>query len=90
MFIWFAGRQYMYIGCFSGVILVVFSFPFLYMVCLTCEQFSERSVWIQFGYYSIFIAMFQIGWAASQISHLAMVPELTSNQHVKVELNAIR
>ena len=42
------------------------------------------------GYFITFIIVFQTGWAASQISHLAMIPELTSSQNERTGLTAIR
>ena len=30
-------------------------------------------------YYSCFVVLFQFGWAGTQISHLALIPDLTSN-----------
>ncbi len=47
-------------------------------------------MWAQFIYYSPFVVIFQIGWAATQISHLSLIPELTTNNGERVELNAIR
>ena len=41
-------------------------------------------------YYIPFIVVFQFGWAATQISHLSLIPELTSCEPGKVELNAMR
>ena len=41
-------------------------------------------------YYAPFIVLFQFGWASTQISHLALIPELTSCVEEKMSLNAIR
>ncbi|CAL8306806.1 unnamed protein product [Lota lota] len=43
--------------------------------------------WAQVTYFSPFIIFFQLGWAASQISHHYLIPEL---ENAKVELNAYR
>lgn len=46
-----------------------------------------------FGYLIILIGLvcvFQFGWAAAQISHLAMIPELTHVEAERDELNIIR
>ena len=43
-----------------------------------------------FLYYAPFIVIFQFGWASTQISHLSLIPSLTSNEHAKVGLNSIR
>ncbi|XP_077989047.1 major facilitator superfamily domain-containing protein 12-like [Glandiceps talaboti] len=70
-----------------GVICVAVSFPFLFNPCITCEGSSD---WAKFIYYAPFVVIFQFGWASTQISHLSLIPELTSNESTRVELNAIR
>ena len=42
------------------------------------------------AYYMPFIILFQAGWAATQVAHLALIPELTDNEQDKVELTALR
>ena len=42
------------------------------------------------AYFITFIVVFQFGWAASQVSHLAMIPELTPSQDERTGLTAIR
>lgn len=34
--------------------------------------------------------IFQFGWAAVQISHLSLIPELTPNEHERTRLTALR
>lgn len=70
-----------------GVTSVALSFPFVFNPCLGCEN-SEQ--WAKFLYYTPFIVIFQFGWAASQISHLSLIPELTEDDNEKCGLNAIR
>jgi hypothetical protein len=41
-------------------------------------------------YYGPFIVVFQFGWAATQIAHLSLIPELVTSDHEKVELTALR
>lgn len=56
-----------------------------------CMGLCEHSNGI--GYLVILIALvclFQFGWAAAQISHLAMIPELTHVEAERDELNIIR
>lgn len=84
-------------GCFGygkrkswhvlGSFCVVISFPFIFMQCLSCNNSSELA---RFFYYAPFIVIFQFGWASTQISHLALLPELTPSDLHRVELNAIR
>ncbi|CAH1795900.1 unnamed protein product [Owenia fusiformis] len=70
-----------------GTICCICSFPFLFNACITCEH---SAMWAQFIYYSPFVVIFQFGWASTQISHLSLIPDLTSNSQERVELNAIR
>lgn len=70
-----------------GTICVLGAFPFIFSPCLGCSN-SHR--WAQMFYYSIFIIIFQFGWAAVQISHLSLIPELTPNEHDRTKLTAIR
>ena len=70
-----------------GTICVFVSFPFLFNRCIMCEDSSEKS---QIVYYSAFIIIFQIGWAAVQISHLSLIPDLTPISSERVGLNAFR
>ncbi|UJR38059.1 hypothetical protein I4U23_030741 [Adineta vaga] len=70
-----------------GVICVLCSFPF-------CFQLSNSNLMLiyssTFLYYTIFIIIFQFGWACSQIGHLSMLNELTPKDDERVALNAYR
>nr|CAH7727472.1 unnamed protein product [Callosobruchus chinensis] len=70
-----------------GVVCVLCTFPFIFAPCIGCEN-SGRSA--QMFYYCMFIVIFQFGWAAVQISHLSLIPELTPNEHDRTKLTAIR
>lgn len=70
-----------------GTICVLLSFPFIFNKCLTCESGSSTSLVL---YYTAFVVVFQFGWAAVQISHLSLIPEIANKVSEKVELNAIR
>lgn len=70
-----------------GVSCVACSFPFVFNLCIGCEN---SSTWALFIYYVPFIVIFQFGWASTQISHLSLIPELTDKESEKVTLNAIR
>ena len=37
-------------------------------------------------YYGSLIAIFQLGWAATQVSHLALIPELTDEESERTPL----
>ncbi|XP_067169039.1 major facilitator superfamily domain-containing protein 12 isoform X3 [Apteryx mantelli] len=71
-----------------GTTCVLLSFPFIFNPCLGCKENTPQ--WAAFIYYLPFIVIFQFGWAATQISHLSLIPELVTNDHEKVELTAFR
>ncbi|XP_076832807.1 major facilitator superfamily domain-containing protein 12a isoform X2 [Brachyhypopomus gauderio] len=71
-----------------GTVCVLLSFPFIFNKCIGCEQFTPQ--WASLVYFIPFIVIFQFGWAATQISHLSLIPELVSSEHAKVELTAYR
>ena len=70
-----------------GLIAFVCSFFFVWHECFGCAGVPDS---YKVLYYSSFAIVFQFGWAATQIAQLALVPELTSDKNVKVELNSIR
>lgn len=70
-----------------GLICTLISFPFMFNLCPTCENTDE---WLRFYYYAPFVVIFQFGWAATQISHLSLIPQLTTCDNERVALNAIR
>nr|XP_033813027.1 major facilitator superfamily domain-containing protein 12 isoform X2 [Geotrypetes seraphini] len=74
--------------CTAGTISVVISFPFIFNTCLGCTETTPE--WVGLIYFIPFIVLFQFGWAATQISHLALIPELVRNEHEKVQLTAFR
>lgn len=71
----------------SGTVCVLLSFPFIFMGCIGCSMTHK---WAQMYYFASFIIIFQIGWAAVQISHLSLIPELSEDPHVRTHLTAIR
>ncbi|KAM6310601.1 major facilitator superfamily domain-containing protein 12 [Podargus strigoides] len=72
----------------AGTTCVLVSFPFIFSPCLGCKENTPQ--WAAFMYYLPFIVIFQFGWAATQISHLSLIPELVTSDHEKVELTAFR
>jgi len=66
---------------------VMLSFPFVFSPCIGCEGSEE---WAKAVYYAPFITIFQIGWASTQISHLALIPKMNHDVLVRTELLAIR
>lgn len=71
-----------------GVILVTVSFPFI--LGSDFSFLKHPSSWLIYCYYGSFISLFQIGWAATQVSHLALIPELTFNDGERQVLNNAR
>ncbi|XP_051719009.1 major facilitator superfamily domain-containing protein 12-like isoform X2 [Ctenopharyngodon idella] len=71
-----------------GTFSVLLSFPFIFNQCLGCNLNTPQ--WVSLTYFTPFIVIFQFGWAATQISHLSLIPELASCEHEKVELTAYR
>ncbi|XP_034853361.1 major facilitator superfamily domain-containing protein 12 isoform X1 [Mirounga leonina] len=71
-----------------GTICVLLSFPFIFSPCLGCGAATPE--WAALLYYAPFIVIFQFGWAATQIAHLSLIPELATSDHEKVELTALR
>ncbi|KAL2090013.1 hypothetical protein ACEWY4_014701 [Coilia grayii] len=71
-----------------GTFCVIVSFPFLFNPCLGCTERPPN--WVAVIYFSPFLIISQFGWAATQISHLSLIPELVSCEHAKVELTAYR
>lgn len=74
-----------------GSVLVLLSFPLLFAPCPGCRNMNPDSTsWLMAVYYAALIIVFQAGWAIVQISHLALIPDLTPTQHGRAELTAIR
>ncbi|GFY59220.1 major facilitator superfamily domain-containing protein 12 [Trichonephila inaurata madagascariensis] len=71
----------------TGTICVVLSFPFIFSVCPGCENSS------QFALTTMLIPLviiFQIGWAAVQVSHLSLIPAITPHENERDFLNVLR
>lgn len=54
------------------------------------EAAAEAAWWQQMLYYSPLVAIFQVGWAAVQIAHLSLIPDLTASERGRTELTAVR
>ena len=81
-----------------GVIGVVLNFPFLFAPAIgltineeECKDNPEcNDMKMVTIYYSVFSAFNNIAWAFVQISHLAMIPEITSSEYYRGSLTTIR
>ncbi|MEQ2196918.1 hypothetical protein XENOCAPTIV_017988, partial [Xenoophorus captivus] len=65
----------------AGTLSVVVSFAFIFSQCLVCNLHTPE--WASLVYFAPFIIIFQFGWAATQISHLSLIPELVTCEHAK-------
>lgn len=70
-----------------GLLCVASSFFFIWHDCLSCTAAPTEYLVL---YYSCFAIVFEFGWAATQVGQLSLIPVLTSDKNVKVELNSIR
>jgi hypothetical protein len=57
-------------------VCVALSFPFIFLPCLPCSPATPSA--LRLIYTLFFVVVFQFGWAATQISHLALITDLTS------------
>lgn len=69
-----------------GTILNLLSFPTLYSVCPYCGD----SGWWRFTHYILVIFVFRSAVSIVQVSHLAMIPELSKTQRDRSDLTAMR
>jgi Na+/melibiose symporter-like transporter len=70
-----------------GSFLVLMTFPLIFAACPFCDILSS---WWKYLYFSIIILVFQIGWPIVQITHLAMIPELSKTSRDRSDLTATR
>ncbi|TRY78511.1 hypothetical protein TCAL_08125 [Tigriopus californicus] len=70
-----------------GTLSVLASFPFIFLRCIGCQTADDEA---QLVYYAAFVIIFQFGWAATQISHLSLIPDLTDCQNERTGLTAYR
>ncbi|XP_077212934.1 uncharacterized protein LOC143858760 isoform X2 [Tasmannia lanceolata] len=74
----------------GGSILVAISFSSVFGGCLPCKIFGNNSLALQTIGYSTFAAIFNVGWAATQVSHMSMVNCITLNPTSRVVLASCR
>lgn len=76
----------------GGVLMVILCFLGVFGYCFVCAFIKDReptSVEKTVSF-SIFAALFNVGWASVQVSHMAMVPELSHDDGERVMLNSAR
>ncbi|KFM58307.1 Major facilitator superfamily domain-containing protein 12, partial [Stegodyphus mimosarum] len=69
-----------------GTICVILSFPFIFSVCPGCENASQFSLTVML---IPLVIIFQVGWAAVQISHLSLIPVITPYEAERDFLNVL-
>ena len=70
----------------TGSLMVLLTFPpIFHSPLLPLSSPTARVL-----YYGLFIVLFQFAWASVQVSHLALVPELTREPDERVYLNSLR
>lgn len=74
----------------GGSILVAISFSSVFGGCLPCKILGTNSSALQTIGYSIFAAIFNVGWAVTQVSHMSMVTCITLNPTSRVALTSCR
>ncbi|KAJ4936825.1 hypothetical protein JOQ06_001411 [Pogonophryne albipinna] len=72
--------------CVSGTLSVLVSFAFIFNQCLGCDPQTPQ--WASLTFFLPFIIVFQFGWAATQISHLSLIPELVSLAYLLFHVQA--
>ena len=70
-----------------GVFSIAVAFFFIWHECLGCTDVSTS---YKVLYFACFAAVFEFGWASTQIATLSLIPELAPDRKVKIELNSMR
>ena len=73
----------------TGSVQTTILLPLVYIQCYPC-QMSNHVVLSEFLYYLVLAAAHQPGWAIVQVSHLALIPEISDDEAEKLELNSLR
>ncbi|XP_020541408.1 major facilitator superfamily domain-containing protein 12 isoform X2 [Jatropha curcas] len=74
----------------AGSVLVAISFSSVFGGCWPCKIFSTNSWTIETISYSVFAAIFNVGWAATQVSHMSMVNCISLNSTSRVVMASCR
>jgi Na+/melibiose symporter-like transporter len=73
-----------------GTLTVTICFLFLFQKCLLCEWFDNDGTAMMTFYYVFFPSLSNVGWAATQVSHMSLVPSLTLSRKQRDTLNTLR
>lgn len=75
----------------AGTLLVLANFFFVFGICLPCASVSPTpDSSILTIYYCVAAALFNVGWACVQVSHMSLVPSLSSIESERILLNSKR
>ncbi|VVA20346.1 PREDICTED: major facilitator superfamily [Prunus dulcis] len=74
----------------AGSVLVAISFSSVFGGCMPCKIFGTSSSTLRTVGYSMFAAIFNVGWAATQVSHMSMLNCITLNSTSRVVLASCR
>ncbi|KAI3873099.1 hypothetical protein MKX03_031475 [Papaver bracteatum] len=74
----------------AGSILVAISFSSVFGGCIPCDILGSNSSTMQTVGYSMFAAIFNVGWAVTQVSHMSMVNCITLDSSSRVVLASCR
>ena len=76
---------------FAGTFFVSISFPLIFLRCFACASVDHTDdMWGHLFYYAPFIAIFQFGWASTQIAHMALMSSLTQDKSQQTGLSGLR
>jgi Na+/melibiose symporter-like transporter len=73
----------------AGVLMVAANFSFMFCFSLL-PAWGALAPTPKAAVLGLFAALFNVGWAAVQVSHMALVPELTRDEGERVLLNSAR
>ncbi|XP_050216975.1 uncharacterized protein LOC126667889 isoform X2 [Mercurialis annua] len=74
----------------AGSVLVAISFSSVFGGCLPCKIFGTNTLTMETVSYSTFAAIFNVGWAATQVSHMSMVNCISLNSTSRVVMASCR
>ncbi|XP_024460165.1 uncharacterized protein LOC18095009 isoform X2 [Populus trichocarpa] len=74
----------------AGSILVAISFSSVFGGCLPCKILASCSSVVETVSYSTSAAIFNVGWAATQVSHMSMVNCISLNSSSRVVMTSCR
>lgn len=74
----------------GGAVTVIVCFFFVFAECAPRWFTEAPSNAVLVVYYSVGASLFNCGWAAVQVSHMALVPELSNDDNVRCILNSTR